>query len=238
MRSLFNLTVVSVCALLCLPEAQAFSIKNESEAGIIVTSGNSKSQSFNLKQTSSSEWDKNLLKVSAGYLKTTSGSVTSALQWNLGLRYERSFTESIAGFLAQNADSDLLAGKLQRYNSDLGAKYALSKSEEFSWLIELGYRFMRENLTSGAMNSQNYARLYTEATRSFSKTVSLKYWIEFLPNFSTAEDWQLNTELSLSAALNSVFSLKTAYMLKIDQLPAPGKEKADSTFTTALVAKF
>jgi putative salt-induced outer membrane protein len=231
---------VLCAALSCISFAQAdeFTLKNESEVGIVVTSGNSKSQSYNLKQMSAGEWDRNTVKLSAGYLKTTSGDVTSALRWNLGVRYERAFSEAVSGFIAQSVESDLFAGKLQRYNTDVGAKYAISKSEEFTWFAELGYRYAQENLTTGADTSQNYARLYTEATRNLSKTVSLKYWIEYLPNFTVSQDWQLNTELSLSAALSSVFSVKSAYLLKVDQLPPTGKEKADSTFTTALVAKF
>lgn len=236
MKNALVLAVALCCA--SVSQADEFNLKNESEAGIVVTSGNSKSQSYNLKQTSTGEWEKNTLKLTAGYLKTTSGDTTSALQWNLGLRYERAFSEMVSGFAAQSVESDLFAGKLQRYNTDVGAKYAISKSEEFTWFAELGYRYAQENLTTGANSSQNYARVYTEATRNFSKTVALKYWIEFLPNFTVSQDWQLNTELSLSAALSTVFSVKSAYLLKVDQLPPTGKEKADSTFTTALVAKF
>ena len=234
---LFLALSATICCV-SLAHAEDFTLKNESEAGIVITSGNSKSQSFNLKQASSGEWEQNTVKLTAGYLKTTSGNVASALQWNLGLRYERAFSDVVSGFVAQSVESDLFAGKLQRYNTDVGAKYAISKSEEFTWFAELGYRYAQENLTTGANTTQNYARAYTEATRHFNKTVALKYWIEFLPNFTVSQDWQLNTELSLSAALSTVFSVKSAYLLKVDQLPPTGKEKADSTFTTALVAKF
>jgi putative salt-induced outer membrane protein YdiY len=49
----------------------------------------------------------------------------------------------------------------------------------------------------------------------------------------------MNSELSISAALNNVFSMKTGYLLRYDNLPNPGAfAKTDTLLTTALVAKF
>jgi len=63
--------------------------------------------------------------------------------------------------------------------------------------------------------------------------------LEYLPNLSEKNDYQVNTELSLAAALTSVFSLKTGYQVRFDNVPAKGVAfKTDKVLTTALVAKF
>ena len=73
----------------------------------------------------------------------------------------------------------------------------------------------------------------------FTKTFTIKWWIEFLPNITTSEAYQLNTELSGSAAISEMFSMKAGYLIKYNNQPPVGAiYKTDSMFTTALVAKF
>ena len=157
----------------------------------------------------------------------------------MGLRYERELTERFAVFVAQNMESDVFAGYIQKYSSDVGGKYHIFKTEEQKWFVEAGYRFTRENRLNGQHLNFNYGRVYTEAERQWNKSFSTKLWVECLPNFTVSEDWQINTEASITAMLNEIFSIKTAYLLRFDNQPAPGAtRKTDSTFTTSLVAKF
>jgi len=60
-----------------------------------------------------------------------------------------------------------------------------------------------------------------------------------VPNLTRSEAWLSNGELSLSAALSSVFAMKTGILLRYNHLPpVASAQKADTTFTTALTAKF
>lgn len=231
-------------ALLGLLNLSAFAaegdgFKNESEAGLVITSGNSESQSLSAKQQSSYTWGDNTAKFSASYLRSSSRGVESALYWTVGLRYERAFSHLLSGFLGQSVESDIYAGYKQRYNTDVGLKYHLIKEEDLKWLAEVGYRYMSENQVNGAKKTSHFARLYTEAERRWNESVSTKLWIEGLPNLNDSAAWQLNSELSLSAILTSVFSLKTAYLYKRNNKPAASApKKTDTVLTTALVAKF
>jgi putative salt-induced outer membrane protein len=212
--------------------------KNESQAGVVLTSGNTDTSSLNAAEIASYLFSDNLFKLTGGYLYQKSGQVLSGKSWNLGLRYERILSEKVGVFVGESVEGDQFAGVNQRYNSDIGAKYSLVKEDTLNWSAELGYRYTKENLIL-VSRSLNYARLYTEIEKKFSATVSVKYWIEYLPNFTDSSDWQLNTELSLSAAISSIFSVKSAYLGKYDhEVNAPGLTKLDKTFTTSLVAKF
>jgi len=120
----------------------------------------------------------------------------------------------------------------------LGGKYTIVRNDDLTWFAEAGYRHTKENLLLSS-RTQQYARAYSEVEAKLNPTVSAKYWLEYLPNFTDSDNWQLNTEASLSAALSSVFSLKSAYLLKYDnQINSVGLAKTDKTFTTSLVAKF
>lgn len=212
--------------------------KNESQAGVVLTSGNTNTSSLSASELASYQFGSNLVKFTAAYLYQKNAGVVSGRSWSLGLRYEKILSDQLSIFIGQSVEGNRFAGLDQRYNTDIGAKYTFVKNDELTWIGEGGYRYTRENLTL-LSRTLHYARAYTEIEKKWSPTVSTKYWLEYLPNFTDTDNWQLNTELSLSAAISSVFSVKSAYLLKYDnQINAPGLTKTDKTITTSLVAKF
>lgn len=212
--------------------------KNESQVGVVLTSGNTRTTSVNAAQTSSYQFEKNIVKGAVNYLYQKNGDVVSGKSWTLGLRYERELSERFSIFLAETVEGNIFTGILQRYNTDLGSKYFIQKEEALTWFVEGGYRYSHENLVLVSRNV-HYLRLYSEIEKKFNESVSGKYWVEFLPNLSVNSDWLLNSEISLSAALSSIFSVKSAYLVRYDNVVnAPGLTRTDTMLTTSLVAKF
>lgn len=231
MRFLFVLLLVSAPAF-----AQEW--KNEAEAGVIVSTGNSRAQSLSGKQSSAYSWSANSVQLKSSFLQSKNLGVLSARRWGVGLRYEREVSRLWRFFWAEGVESDVFAGYKQRYASDLGAKYWIYRLEkEFEWFSELGYRYQIENRTNGQHARDSLVRTYSEAVRDWSATASSKLWVEYLPNLSNGRDWLLNAEFSSSFALNTTFALKLAYLVKYDNEPVNGKN-TDTTYTTALIAKF
>lgn len=212
---------------------------NESELGLVLTSGNTDTQSISAKQGNQYGWSLNTLSFAGRYLRTKTNGMENARSWSLGLRYEREIAERWSLFLGQSVESDVFAGILQRYNTDVGAKYYIVKEENMTWLSEAGYRYSVENKSKTVQTTSNYGRLYTEADRAWNESFSTKLWVEYLYNFTVTQDYQFNTELSLSAMLTQIFSVKMAYLVKYDHVPNTGVvHNTDTVFTTALVAKF
>lgn len=212
---------------------------NDAEFGVILTSGNTKTQSFSIKDQTRYNWEKNVIQFNALGLRAENRGVLSAKNWALGLRYERELSTVWNAFASQSAEGDRFNGIRQRYNSDLGGKYYIKKAEkDFMWFAEAGYRYTKENSTAGTKNSFQKLRLYSEAEYFWSPTVSTKLWAEYLPNFTVSEGWLLNSEFSVAAALNSYFALKTAYLFRFNNLPPVAAGKTDTALTTSLVAKF
>lgn len=218
--------------------------KNESQVSAVKTDGNSESESYSIKQATSYTHSKSTHKINGSYLESSSVNATTgqdeetARKWDLGVRTERVLNDKWMGLLGYLVESDKYAGYQQKHNTDVGAKYIVAKEEHYEVLSEAGFRYIHQNNADGSQNHANAARIYLEGLYKINPTNSTKIWIEHIPNFEESNDYQTNAEASLSSAINTTFSLKVAYLVKSDNLPEPGKEKTDTTFTTALVAKF
>ncbi|MFS4459070.1 YdiY family protein [Bdellovibrio sp. HCB2-146] len=232
-----------IVALLSLSAFSAFAdeqppFKGEAEAGAIVVSGNSDSENYAAKLGMSYTVDKNVYKAFGRYLEATANGVQSAHQWEAGVRYERELTEHFSLFIGQKSESDIFAGYTQRDSSDLGAKYYFIKEDAMNFFVELGLRYSKTQPSTGATAYDNYGRLYTEFNQAIDKTLSYKLWAEYLPNFTESDAYLANTEASLNVMLNSIFSLKLAYLLQYQNVPPSGGKATTTTSTMNLVAKF
>ena len=231
--------VLALMTTTSLTSSFAAEFTNESEAGVAVAAGNTKSKNYNVKQANAYSFDENVFKLDARYLNSYSNNDESARYIFAGLRYERNLNESFSLFVGQGLESDKFAGYHLRHSSDIGLKYNIIKTETFYWLAEVGYRYTNEKLNNGTHDYKNSIRTYTEVEKKWNPSVSTKYYIEYLPNIKEGKDYQINTEASVSAVLTSVFSIKSAYLLRYDNIPAAtAVTKTDTLLTTALVAKF
>lgn len=237
------LNVASLYALLLISSA-AFAQEpaapwtGEAEAGAIVVSGNNDSESYNAKLKTTYSVDKNNYIGFGRYLKTDSLGVESARNWEAGVRYERELTDYFSLFVGQKAESDVFNGYVQRDSTDAGIKYFLTKTDAITWTAEAGYRYQVTNPTVGEQSRDSLGRLYTEYNQKVRSDLSFKYWAEYLPNFDDADAYLANTEASLNVMLNSLFSLKVAYLLQYQNVVPAGTKYTTTTTTMNLVAKF
>lgn len=218
----------------------------EAEAGAVMVSGNNESDSYSTKgKLVYTFLDKNIFTASGRYLKTETKATPgadkeeTARNWEAGLRYERALTDWFSVFAGHKAESDIFNGYIQRDSSDLGLKYYLTQNENNTWFVEAGYRYQKLYTTANELTYSNMGRIYSEYARKLDQTLSFKYWIEYLPNFSDSEAYLVNTEASLNVMINQIFSLKLAYLLQYQNvMPAGSDTYTTKTSTVNLVAKF
>lgn len=210
----------------------------EAEAGAIVITGNSDSENYAAKLKMTYTQDKNVYTAFGRFIKSEANGVESAKNWEAGVRYERQLTDYLGVFVGQKIESDIYAGYLQRDSTDIGLQYSLIKRDDMNWIVEAGYRYSKTQPRTGSVLYENYLRLYTEFNKSFDKTFSFKYWIEYLPNMTDGDAYQINTEPSINAMLNSIFSLKLGYLVQYQNVPPSGGKYTTTTTTLNLVAKF
>ncbi len=212
---------------------------NESELGVASANGNTKTQTFTFKQLNDYKWERNVLGLRSRYLNASANGVETARFFMLGMKYELEVSNRFGFFIGETLEKDKFANIDRRLITDAGGKYRFIDTDSTKFFSELGYRYMDEQRLDETSAYSNYGRFYTEWSNNWNTNFSTKYWVEYLPNFTVDTDWQLNTELSLTAILNSVFSLKSGVLVRYDHAPAPGiVYKTDTLFTTSLVAKF
>ena len=246
-RILAIFLVISSCYIKAMA---ADGVVGEAEAGLVVVSGNSKSESTSAKAKTTYALGLDSYTAGASYLRTKSqltgatSQTETARAWDAGLRYERSISDRISAFLGQKAESTEYAGYVQRDSTDLGLKYFFTKDETKTGFAELGARSTKTNTpnvlpaTTNDVSYTSYTRIYGEWSHQVEKTWSYKLWVEYLPNNKDSDAYQLNHEASLSVMMSQMFSLKSAYLTKYQNKVATGIERTDAILTTSLVAKF
>ncbi|AGH94412.1 DUF481 domain-containing protein [Pseudobdellovibrio exovorus] len=214
--------------------------KGETEASSVVVSGNTSTETYGAKTANVytlSETD--LARIFGKYMRSTSGGTEQNNSWEAGLRYEKIFTKDLfSGFVQHKAEHDPYNGIfIQRDSSDVGVKYIFTKSENFDWFGELGYRYTKLYDATGE-SYINYARIYTQSDFKVTATTQAKLWFEYLPNLKTSNADLYNAEASISVMISEMFSLKTAYLVNYNESTLSPLKKMSSTWTTALVAKY
>lgn len=215
---------------------------HESEVGIATVSGNTTSETYNLKQKTTYAFGLNSLTLTARYLQSEVDGVQGSKNWDAAVRYDREVSSRTSIFASHGLESDIFAGYVQRNNYDIGAKYDIAKSDATKWFAELGYRYTY-NLFSGPADGRDtinhLVRGYTEISQNLSDKTALRFWVEYLPNVEDFGESRVNFEPSIVSQLSDIFSLKTGYLVKYQsEIVAPVTRHADKFLTTALVTKF
>ena len=248
--------ITTIACLLTLVATQANaqdaavkSFDGESEASVVIIDGLSKSETYGGKTKNNYKLtDTDVVTVFGKYIKTSTqltGAASkseTARNWEAGLRYEKIFTaDQFSGFLQHKAESDPYNGIfIQRDSTDLGGKYFITKADTLVWFAEAGVRYATQNpafidVDGKQSKSTTAARLYSETSGKFNESTSAKFWVEYVPNFKSSDFSYYTTEASLTVAMSSILSLKTAYNVYHRET---GTKKDTTTFTTALVAKY
>jgi putative salt-induced outer membrane protein len=223
-------------------QAENKSFSGSTEAGIIIISGNSDNESYNAKTENTytvSEFD--LMKVFGKYTRIISAGTESAKAWDAGLRYERIFTkDQFSAFLQQKAEHDPYNGIfIQRDSTDIGAKYTILSNDKLDWFAELGYQYSSTYVASEIEKATgSYIRGYTQGTYKFSNTAATKIWLEHMAPLKSSDFSRTNAELSVTATLTDILSLKMAYLINHNEAAVSPFKKDSTSYTTSLIAKY
>ena len=231
--------LVLLFCLLAVSAAHAV-LTDESEVSLLNSGGNSKLQSYNVKTVNKYEFEnKDTYNFGGHYTYGEANSSLSARNWDVNNKYAKSLDNWMSIILGETIEGNKFQDVKVRYNSDLGLRYQLRKTERTDWITEGSYRYTIEDRYVTDNVYQSKSRLYTEFNRKQSETMQWKLWLEYLPNFTDGHDWMMTGEASVTAIMTSLFSVKVAYKGLYDNQPAAsGLKNYDYITTTSLVAKF
>lgn len=214
---------------------------HESEASIVASAGNSPFETYNFKTTNDYEWAQNEFIFGGHYQLGTIGDaqVEVARNWDFSGKVSRDIDKVLKGFLGGQVEGDRFAGYSERNNLDLGLVWKHIDNDKEKFRSELSFRQTTELTLLGEINKDTKVRIYSQYEDKINENVRYKLWVEYLPNFTTPNDYMLNFEPSIQVTLNNIFSLKLSYKGMYDNQPAVATRKYfDAFYSTSLIAKF
>jgi putative salt-induced outer membrane protein YdiY len=117
----------------------------------------------------------------------------------------------------------------------VGPGYYLMKDAAASLVVDVGPAFITEKVGGEACDWA--VRLGERYDRQLSATAKVWQALEYLPLIDDAEDYLINAEIGIEAAVNSDLSLRLFIKNAYDSTPAQDREKSDTTVFGALAYK-
>lgn len=114
-----------------------------------------------------------------------------------------------------------------------GPGYYLMKDEAATLGVEIGPAYVREEV--GGEEKDDFALRFGERyDRQLSATAKCWQALEYLPLADDFDDYLLNSEIGVEAAINSSASIRLVVKNAYDSTPAVDREKSDTTVIGAL----
>ncbi len=152
-------------------------------------------------------------------------------QWN------HLFTEKFYGYARVDAMRDVIADLDYRFNLGPGVGYYLLKQTNTTLAVEAGIGYQDEHL-GGEYNSFATARLAERFEHKFGDRARFWQNAEFLPQVNKLQNYAINFEVGVEAAITRTFSLKTCLDDSYQSEPAAGRYRNDVKLISGVSYKF
>jgi putative salt-induced outer membrane protein YdiY len=210
--------------------------KGSAELSFVNANGNTKSSTFSNKDHFEYASGRALLDLDAGALRGTSRGDLTAEQYFASEKVGYKWSDNDYVFERLRWDKDRFAGINNRYDASLGLGRQLMKTVPNQLLVELGTGYVwEERLAGQPRNDYAAGRAYARYDRALSPTSGFRQDVVYVHNYEQARDYRIKTETSVTAAMTSVLSLKTAFVWSRAGRPPPGFIKDDTVVSAALI---
>jgi len=212
--------------------------------GLSLARGNANTFLLNGSATTENLWDQNDLKLGAdGQYGLNNWGQTNQTQSTEAIHgfteYKRFFTDRFYGSARVDGFHDDIASIQYRLVVGPAVGYYFIKSDASKLNGEVGPSFIDERL--GHENASYVTLRFTERfEHTFNKAKTAKFWeeVDYLPQVDRFDNYLLNTEVGVEAALNARFSLRVCADDKFDSEPAAGRKENDILLVSSLVFKY
>ncbi len=212
--------------------------KDTAELSIVNTNGNSKTNTTGAKNLFTYGWEKVTLDFLVGGLGSKSEGVVTGEKYYASEKVAFKLSDRNYIFERIGWDKNHFAGFKSRLDFSAGAGRELFKNDRNLLIGEAGIGYITEDRLVGKDPSFAAGRFYSKYGFKISETANFSQDAEILHNFDDSDDYRLNMETAVIAALSSNFSLKASYLWNRVGKPASGFSRDDSTTAIALIANF
>ena len=228
MRLLIGLVVVFALVTGAYAEEKRWS--DEAEVSFVDTGGNTDVVSLSAKNLFKYKFTDKLEGTwKLGALYGESDGEKNAESYFTELRLDYLFTERFYSYANGGWMQDKFAGIDSRYHLGPGVGYKFLDGPKHLLAGELGVNYVQEEYIDNTDEDYLVGRAFVGYEYAFTEKSKFSQSLEFLYSFDDSEDYNLNSETALIAALNDYLSLKASYVVKFDNKPVP--ETLDETDT-------
>jgi putative salt-induced outer membrane protein len=206
--------------------------------GLTVNTGNQDTILFTGALKGEKLWkhDELRLELSGAYGKND-GAVNTERLLGRG-QYKRLFTERFFGAFLLEGFHDGITELAYRLTASPGVGYYFIKSEKTRFSGEVGGAYVQEKYNGQSENGFFTLRVADRFDRQLNDNAKIWQQTEWLPQVDDFNNYLLNTEVGVEAALTKAMSLRVVGQHRYDNEPAPGRKNYDLTLISSLVYKF
>ena len=207
------------------------------EFSYVKTGGNTQLETLSFKDLLTVKHNENWqssLKLAA--LNGKSDGVRNSESYKAELRSDYSLSQHIYTMIIAGWMKDSFAGIDARYNLGPGLGYKWLTGPKHILNNEAGLELVHEKHPDSSTDDFLRGRLFALYQYNFSKKNTFSQSLEYLYDFDSSTNYNINTETAITSSLNSYWSLKASYEINYDNQPIPSTlEKKDTILTVALV---
>jgi len=208
-------------------EERTLGPKNSTELGIVVTSGNSNTTSFNVRNLFAYDWEQADFDWEFGFLRATSQDDRYAVGTEdnfqivqpdrepdnnrlfTNVRYLRNINERFFWYGRMHAEKDQPADIDYRFTPSVGAGNTWSKTEELTFLTGYGISYTAESLAlEGESNFAGY-QLFYNLLWQIAPSTGIESDLVFDGSLDTGSNYRFDWYNGVSVAVNQHIALKS-----------------------------
>lgn len=215
-------------------------LRDQAELSFVDTGGNSDVTTLSLKNELGYAFtDRVTASWKALALLGESGGTTNAERYATELRLDYRIARRFYVFTGGGWLKDRFSGFDARYTAVTGGGFRFLTGPRHFLDGELGAAYADERYTTGARQDFLSGRAFARYVFALTDKSRFSQTVEYLHDFEDADNYGVNTETALTAALNSYMSLKVSYTVRYDNLPVPATiERTDTALSVTLVFNY
>jgi putative salt-induced outer membrane protein len=205
----------------------------------LATSGNTDTSTFGLDFTLNREAQPWGFEALAQFNRAEDSGVVTAERYLLSARALRALNERWDFFAGLSAEKDEFAGFELRGMVETGVVYKALMGPKHHLAFDVGLTWTDEDRVEPEPDADYLGGLAGLAYEwKISDSASFTQRFLFYPNFDNSDDWRLNSDTGIQAAINDWLALKFGYELRYRNEPIGDADDTDTTTKFSVVLNF
>lgn len=213
-------------------------LAGEAELSFVSTQGNTSTSTLGIGGVVAFRLDAWLTESSTAFVTSSNEGVENARRFATDVRLSRPVRERLDAYVLNAYLRNRFAGIRHRYDGEVGVTARVIETPRQDLLVDGGVGYGRELRFEAPRQTDALATLGARHRLAISATSELTNEAGYRVAFGDAGNWRGSYVIALTAALNSLFSLRLSHDLWYVHEPVPGFGTTDRIASAALLATF